>query len=179
MQCQRRVQPENVSPGVTPRDTQPGTGDALPRSNLDWVMARIPSPRVRLARLNHLQRATAHAERHAAGVPLTTGRHCRCVHPTVWPMHLDSTTCPVGSPFGCSQQPGDVHGRGQRELQGCRPRAPTLAVVDQHRLCLPPTSCWWPRTAGAVATRRRRRSRAPSWIRGLTGYPVSPRSHHA
>ena len=67
------------------------------------------------------------------GYDLTTGRHCRCVPPTVWPMHLDPTKCPVGSPSGCPQQPGDVHGRGQRAPQGCRPRAPTLAVVDQHR----------------------------------------------
>ena len=69
------------------------------------------------------------------GYELTTGRHCQGVHPTAWPMQLDPSKCPVGSPYGCPQQPGDIHGRGKWELQGECPRAATLAIVDQHHPC--------------------------------------------
>ena len=96
------------------------------------------------------------------GSELTTGRHCRGVHPTAWRMQLDPSKCPVGSPYGCPQQPGDIHGRGELELQGKRPRAFTLAVVDPHRPCPHPHPADGHGLAGAVATRRRRRTRAHS-----------------
>ena len=135
MQCQRRVQPEKPETRLHPAGHPAGTGDAIPRSNLDWVLARTPSPRSGWHASTTCNGPQLMLSATLPGYVQTTGRHCRCIRPTAWPTRLDHSKCPVGLPDGCPQQPGDIHGRVNRS---CRANT-----------CAPPPWLSWTSTAPA------------------------------
>ena len=62
----------------------------------------------------------------------------------MWHVNLTHPSAQYGSHMCCLQQRGDIHGRGQVELQGYRPRATTRAIVDRHLPCPRPATCRWP-----------------------------------
>ena len=131
----RRVQPEVASTGVTPRGTQPGTGDAIPRSTRTGSLPAYPHSRVGLARVGHLQRASSTADRHAAGVRADHWAPLSVPSPDRAARKLDPSKCPVGSPHGC---PISLVTSTARVKGGCR-------VTP----CAPPPWLSWISTAPA------------------------------
>ena len=130
-----QVQPEKPETRLHPAGHPAGTGDAIPRSNLDWVLARTTTPRSGWHAPTTCNGPQLMLSATLPGYVQTTGRHCRGIRPNAWPMQLDQSKCPVGLPDGCPQQPGDIHGRVNRS---CRANT-----------CAPPPWLSWTSTASA------------------------------